>query len=102
MAAERFDILRINTADGPVILAVPDAEVDHKDYWYEEHHCPTNFIRDVRAVIADGSCDPHGLFEYVKTVEVDFETTRPLGERYTTPDKEWRRVLPEAYEAESK
>lgn len=46
-------------------------------YLYESHHCPTNFLQDVKKIIAvGGDDDPHGLFRWEKTVppSVDAET----------------------------
>lgn len=39
-------------------------------YWYEEHTCPTNFLRDVALFIDENrpgqfEDDPHGIFEFV-------------------------------------
>lgn len=38
-------------------------------YFYEQHTCPTNYLKDVVAVIQGDSADPHGLFEYWNTVD---------------------------------
>jgi hypothetical protein len=41
---------------------------DHDRYFYEEHSCPTNWLRHVLQVRDDtGDDDPHGIFAYVKT-----------------------------------
>lgn len=32
-------------------------------YFYEEHTCATNWLKDVQCVLAHGSADPHGLAE---------------------------------------
>lgn len=36
-------------------------------YYYEEHTCPTNFIR-IPLIAFDGSTDPHGVFDFVDAV----------------------------------
>lgn len=43
-------------------------QAEHDRFFYEEHSCPTNFIRCER-IIADGNTDPHGLFDYVSTID---------------------------------
>lgn len=42
-------------------------------FFYDEHTCPINFMRYVRAVVDLGSksVDPHGIFEYVTTLPWD-------------------------------
>lgn len=44
---------------------------DNKRYYYEEHTCPTNFMRGVERIIYDGDFDPHGIFKYVRHVDID-------------------------------
>jgi len=47
----------------------PDAVINHQEEWehrryfYEEHTCPTNFVR-VKQFLIDGDDDPHGIFEF--------------------------------------
>lgn len=50
-----------------------DKELDHKSkqYFYEEHDCPSNYLQDVDFVVdldLDNGFDPHGLFEYITAV----------------------------------
>lgn len=40
---------------------------EHNEYFYNEHTCPTNYLQ-VEAVCIDGNMDPHGVFEFVRTV----------------------------------
>jgi len=36
------------------------------EYFYNEHTCPTNFLRHViRIIDAEGDDDPHGIFQFV-------------------------------------
>lgn len=37
-------------------------------YYYDEHTCPTNWMR-VGAVVFDGDGDPHGLFRFVRVID---------------------------------
>ncbi len=39
----------------------------HHEYFYEEHTCPTNFIR-IPLISVDGDHDPHGVFRFVRSV----------------------------------
>ncbi len=36
-------------------------------FFYEEHTCPTSFIR-IPLIVKDGDTDPHGLFEFIEAV----------------------------------
>lgn len=38
-----------------------------KEYFYNEHTCPTNFL-DVELICENGDTDPHGIFEFVDAV----------------------------------
>ena len=40
----------------------------HEEYYYTEHTCPTNFAQGFEAIVQGGSFDPHGCFEYVRSV----------------------------------
>jgi len=40
-----------------------------KQYFYEENQCPTNFLKDIEDLIVGNDDDPHGMFEYIKTIE---------------------------------
>jgi ribosomal protein L37AE/L43A len=43
-------------------------ERDGMAYLYNEHTCPTNFLRVEAIISADGDSDPHGIFEYVDDI----------------------------------
>lgn len=38
---------------------------EHQRYFYNEHTCPTNFMRNVEKIVFEGDEDPHGVFEFV-------------------------------------
>lgn len=66
-------LLALDLADGSALFFVVEgrAEFDSLDkireydrYFYEEHTCPTNFIR-TEAIVTDGDFDAHGVFRYV-------------------------------------
>ncbi len=42
-------------------------ELEQHKFYYEEHTCPTNWLKNIREICMDGEHDPHGLFEYVET-----------------------------------
>lgn len=39
--------------------------LDHERFFFEEHTCPTNWLRDVEEITFEGDHDPHGLFKFV-------------------------------------
>jgi ribosomal protein L37AE/L43A len=56
----------------------PDAGEHNHAYFYNEHTCPTNYLKRVKAVVEKSEgrimCldpDPHGCFEYVATLPWD-------------------------------
>lgn len=65
---------------------------ESQKYFFEEHSCPTNWLRECVAVIEDGDCDPHGFLEFVRCVDVpnDFDTD---------DDDNWPILFPEAFGA---
>lgn len=42
----------------------------NKPYFYDEHSCPTNWLRNVDRVIIESDDDPHGLIQFVRSVDV--------------------------------
>lgn len=38
-----------------------------QSYHFDEHSCPTNYV-PVEAIIQRGNSDPHGVFDYVRSV----------------------------------
>jgi hypothetical protein len=50
-----------------------DWDEDNEAYLFDSHTCPTNYIGDVVAILLgtgeDCDSDPHGVFEYVCSVE---------------------------------
>ncbi len=61
--------LKLNTwqympgKDGPPLT--PERAWDNARYYFNEHTCPTNYMRDVAEIICEGDSDPHGVFEFV-------------------------------------
>ena len=45
-----------------------EEDQDGLRYYYDEHTCPTNWMR-VGAVVFDGREDPHGLFRFVRVID---------------------------------
>lgn len=68
---ETLDLLMLPPQDKPVYFVVKglavNGEMDGKAYYYEEHSCPTNYIR-CEAIISDDDDDPHGLFKFVRAM----------------------------------
>lgn len=46
-----------------------DQEYDGSGYFYEEHSCPTNWLKDCAMVAFDGDTDPHGFLRYVREID---------------------------------
>ena len=97
-------LLKFESKDGPTFFVIdhkhygapePDAEIQERDrYLYEEHSCPTNWLRDCIAVIHDGDADPHGFLTFVRSVEVSdgFDDN---------DDGQWPILFPEAFGGET-
>lgn len=98
-----MNLLKFDGAEGPVFFVfdsdrfrlLNEAESDEefqasKRYYFEEHSCPTNWLRDCVAVIEDGDTDPHGFLTFVRAVEVpqDFDADK---------DDQWAILFPEAF-----
>lgn len=71
-----LNLLKIEGKDGPIYFVVEGLSQwpmtltemkNHAEYFYEEHTCPTNFIR-IPMISHAGDCDPHGVFEFVDAV----------------------------------
>lgn len=57
---------------------------------FEEHSCPTNWLRDCVAVIESKDTDPHGFLTFVRAVEVS-------GDFNADDDDQWAILFPEAF-----
>jgi hypothetical protein len=89
-----FDLLVIPPQQTSIYFIIdssrndPSDSADHgKTYYYDEHTCPTNWLQSVEEVISDGDDDPHGLGQFVRSVDAT-----GLGE---SPD--WQTIFPEAF-----
>jgi hypothetical protein len=58
----------------------PEEFFDHEKYFYEEHTCPTNWLREVEQMTCEGDHDPHGLFRFVSVEPGHFKTPGTFGE----------------------
>ena len=76
-----FVLLSLDLKDGPLYFIIKgssnyyqdDNELQsHSKYYYEEHTCPTNFIR-IPLICFKGDTDQHGLFTHVRTVYMPLE-----------------------------
>lgn len=51
-------------------------------YFYNEHTCPTNWLRDVEEIAIGEDTDPHGLAEFVAAYDIEHtETPLALAEK---------------------
>lgn len=75
---ERKDKTLVFLQAGYIVLIVEGLNLsgigtENNAYYYNEHTCPTNYMKDVIKVIdlRNRDTDPHGIFEYKKTVPYD-------------------------------
>lgn len=64
---------------------------DQKRYSYEEHSCPTNWLKQIELLAFDGDPDPHGALQFVRHIDVSNEQLEHNGT--THPD--WLTLFPE-------
>jgi hypothetical protein len=98
-------LLKLEGKDGTVYFVMehsryhsgdPEDETDevnqsHQRYFFEEHSCPTNWLRECVAVIVEGDCDPHGFLDFVRAVDVPLEFDED-------DDSNWPTLFPEIFE----
>jgi hypothetical protein len=96
-------LLKFEGKDGPTYFVMDhdryrdgtgegdDENQAHQSYFFEEHSCPTNWLRECVAVIQNGDCDPHGFLDFVRAVDVphDFDDD---------DDENWFKLFPEAFD----
>jgi hypothetical protein len=76
--SKTLTLLRLDPLDKPVYLIVEGSVFYNKDgkynkdqsYYYNEHTCPTNYLQNTFKVYVGDNDDPHGLFEFVRSVKV--------------------------------
>lgn len=55
---------------------------DHLSYFYDEHTCPKNWLREVEVLSWGEDPDPHGLFEFVAVLTPE-QVVQTLNEPHT-------------------
>ncbi len=75
-----YDLLVIPPRAEPVYLVVngtlfdckigEEKDEDGKQFYYDEHTCPTNWVDRIEAFCHDGDVDPHGVAQFVRSVPV--------------------------------
>ena len=72
-----LDLLVLEPQEEPVYFVMKgfhsqgSSEEDEQDstrFFYEEHSCPTNWIRDTAMISVGGDVDPHGFLKFVRSV----------------------------------
>lgn len=76
--------------DGPSKRTIICEGPDDIGFFYEEHSCPTNWLRQCASVIEDGDNDPHGFLKFVRSVDVS-------GDFDEDDDEQWPMMFPEAF-----
>lgn len=85
-----FSLLKLKTADGTLFAVFKghgEASDDQRRYFYEEHSCLTNWAGEMEECFLNGETDPHGVFEFVRSVPA------PLSDDGEPPD--WLALFPE-------
>lgn len=82
-----FFILECSRYHGNEVPKSIEAQQESDRYGFEEHSCPTNWLRDVVEVVRDGEIDPHGFLTFVRSVDM------PEGD----DDPDWATIFPEAF-----
>ena len=52
---------------------ITEETAERQRYYYEEHTCPTNWLRNVEEIRIGDDADPHGLAQFVAVYNVDAE-----------------------------
>jgi hypothetical protein len=83
-----YSLLKSTNGGEPIYFVIEDTwyrqnkteslgeAISHKHYYYDEHTCPTNWIRGIEVIMFKQDQDPHGVFEFV-----DFVTKEDLVKR---------------------
>lgn len=50
---------------------------DNQRYFYNEHTCPTNWVREIEEIEFQGDRDPHGVFEFVSAKHGHYDSHNP-------------------------
>jgi len=75
---ETLSLLKLYDSDGdPVYFVVSGSAIDDsrnrgndpldESYYFDEHSCPTNYV-NCEAIMQKHNPDPHGVFDYVRSV----------------------------------
>lgn len=96
-------LLKFDGKDGPVFFVMDhnrywpsdeegtdEQNQGHQRYFFEEHSCPTNWLRECVAVIENGDCDPHGFLQFVRAVDVPDDFDEDAGAN-------WQTLFPEVF-----
>jgi hypothetical protein len=74
---DQWVILELPPQTEPIRFKVKAMRIDREldesadQYFYEEHTCPTNWLRRVEEVSIGEDDDPHGLFKHVRTYDAE-------------------------------
>lgn len=95
-----LNLLSIPPRDHPVYLVVHGVRSSDDPgndggtaYFYNEHTCPTNWTDQIEAVIEDGDPDPHGVAQFIRSVDTP---ELPDGEI----EYDLQNLFPEAFDIE--
>lgn len=96
-------LLRFDGKSGPVFFVMDhnryhsapgesdEENQSHQRYFFEEHSCPTNWLRECVCVIQNDDTDPHGFLSFVRASDVP--------EDFDEYQADWSILFPEAFGA---
>jgi predicted RNA-binding Zn-ribbon protein involved in translation (DUF1610 family) len=113
-SVDQYVLLKMEPQKNPVYIVIKAKDFgrggdakddDSKRYYYEEHSCPINYL-GVVLIAEGGDTDPHGIFEYVRSLdcpELDpsycDDKIPPVDQKFTidasTEDEYLTKVFPE-------
>lgn len=77
-SSRTLTLLKLDPSHEPVYIIVKGNGFHDKDgnfknqqeYYYEQHTCPTNYLQDIFKIYEGTDGDPHGLFKFVKSIQL--------------------------------
>lgn len=91
---ETLDLLVLEPQDKPVYFVIRGmgfrkigevTDFENKEFFYESHSCPTNWLRDIERLVIEDDDDPHGLLRFVRSIDAASATPQEQG-NYSEPD----------------
>jgi len=68
------------------VIGDQNGHIDHWDYFFHSHQCPSNLFRTVTHVFDNQESDPHGIVRFVASIPGTDTNHSKIDETYTTND----------------